>query len=274
MRAEALKGKKSLVVRRVVEEVCAGLAEGDYAGELLAIYYWVTQNIRYMRDIDNVELLKSPDNLLKTRSGDCDDIATLLAAMFMAAGNPVQFAIVAFNNSMRPAYSHVFVEAITPHGPVLFDPVANRIQGEMVSNIKAKKTFPVSGGPGVHDAGIGSLGFAGAVSPVGKTVYSVFDFRTGNYNYYESGEKLLPPTGRMRAPAKRAQFGIVPEWIAAPLPPLATKTGSGPLPKGVIATRQGVIGALRMPESDTWAKLLLGAGLGVFAYTKWWRKKR
>lgn len=266
MREQALKGKKDLEIRRLVEKICEEVAEGDYAGELLAIYYWVKQNIRYMRDIDGVEFLKSPNQLIKTRSGDCDDIATLLAAMFMAAGNPVHFTIVAFNGGM-PVFSHVYVEVVTPHGPVLFDPVANRVQHEMASNIKAKKTFPVSGGPGTHDAGIRGLGrYPSVSSSTGNTLYSVFDYRTGLFNYYEGGKALLPATGRVRAPVKVHKMGIVPESIAAKLPSGAIKVGEGKEAKGVIAARQGFAAFSLTPSVDP-LSLALGVALGVAGYT-------
>ena len=129
----AHKGKKDLEVRRLCEQICSELAQGDYAGECLAIYHWVCQNIRYMRDIHDVEFVKEPGQLLKTRAGDCDDMATLLAAMLMAMGNRCDFVLARFNGSPIP--SHVYVRVLSPKGPIVLDPVANRDTGRMLKQL-------------------------------------------------------------------------------------------------------------------------------------------
>jgi hypothetical protein len=146
MRKFAIKGSSDLDVRRQVELLCAGVHPGDYASEILAIYYWVHANIRYMRDIYDVEFLKEPRMLLQTKSGDCDDIATLLAAMLMAAGNKCAFCVVGFNTPSTP--SHVFVAVQTPKGPVAVDPVAGAATSRMAARITGMQVFQVNGAPG------------------------------------------------------------------------------------------------------------------------------
>ena len=141
MKKFAHKGKEDLEVRRLVEKICSNLTQGDYAGEALACYYWCCQNIRYMRDIHDVEFLKEPRRLLETRAGDCDDIATLLAAMLMACGNRCQFALVGFNGASAPG--HVFVEVLTPGGPVPLDPVANWDTANMLRRARRHHTVQV-----------------------------------------------------------------------------------------------------------------------------------
>jgi len=269
MRRLANEGKKDLEVRRLVEQINAQVAEGDYASELLAIYYWVKQNIRYMRDIAGVEFLKTPRKLLETRSGDCDDIATLLAAMFMAAGNSVQFTIASFRPG-APSFSHVYVEVLTPWGAVVFDPVANRVTDQMLRDMKHKQSFPVSGG--VMGSGVGMAPHVGDVS--GGNVYSVFDYHRGVYDYFEGPSRQIPATGRFRQPVKASKFGIVPEALAATLPVTARKTGSGVVPRGIIAAKNGLVfGALRAPTSDTMFKVAIGAVAGVLIY-KYVRARR
>lgn len=137
----AHKGKQDLEVRRLCEIVCEDLAQGDYAGECLAIYYWVCQNIRYMRDIHDVEFVKEPARVLETRSGDCDDMATLLAAMLMAMGNRCDFVLASFNGAAVP--SHVYVRVYSPKGPIVLDPVANRDTGKMLGELTSASTVPV-----------------------------------------------------------------------------------------------------------------------------------
>lgn len=277
MRRLANEGKKDLEVRRLVEQLNASVAEGDYASELLSIYYWVKQHVRYMRDPAGVEMLKTPRNLLSTRSGDCDDIATLLAAMFMAAGNTVQFAIASFRAG-QPLYSHVFVEVMTPHGPVVFDPVANRVTDEMITNMKHKQVIPVAAGD--MGAGVGALGqLAAHISPSGGgKLYSVFDYNRGLYDYFEGAKGTIPATGRFRKPARARRMGIVPEDLAVTLPAGARKVGSGAEPRGLIAARNGsvssVLGMMKKQSSSPLFLLGLGVMLGAYGIPYLRRKLR
>lgn len=142
MRRFAHKGKSDLDVRQLVETICKDLVQGDYAGEVLAIYYWVCQNIRYMRDIHDVEFVKEPRQVIATRSGDCDDIATLLAAMCMASGNTCQFLLASYS-SAGSMPTHVFLRVNTPSGPMVLDPVANRLTAQMLGRMKNCLSVPV-----------------------------------------------------------------------------------------------------------------------------------
>lgn len=256
MRTVALQGRKDLTVRGLVEEICAGVSQGDYAGEVLAIYYWVCRNIRYMRDPSGVELVKTPTRVLSTRAGDCDDIATLLAAMLLSSGNTVNFAIASFRAG-RPVFSHVFVEVVTPHGLITIDPVGNRVTRKMLRDMKHKQAFPV--GHGAMDAGVGGgcrcvggkcLCGLGALegarhrSQGGQGVYSVYDYRRGVYEYFQGASDGPVATGQFRRPRGGARgFGAPPEDFAESLPITAAKIGEGTAAKGTIATRTGGIAA-------------------------------
>jgi len=143
----AKNGAKNLDIRRLTEKICAEIEPGDYASEALACYYWVFKNIRYMRDIDNVEFLKTPERLIITRSGDCDDIATLLAAMLISCGNVCRFAIVDFSSAgrgPRPMYSHVFCQVLNQKTKqwITVDPVAGKKTKQMHYDTTAVKYFP------------------------------------------------------------------------------------------------------------------------------------
>ncbi len=137
----ANKGKIDPRVRSLVEEICKDIAQGDYASEVLACYYWVCQNIRYMRDIQDVEYVSEPRRILETRAGDCDDMSVLLAAMLLTCGNSVDFVLASFVPSGMP--SHVFVQVRTPTGVVPLDPVANFDTAKMISRILSAKVIRV-----------------------------------------------------------------------------------------------------------------------------------
>lgn len=263
MRSLAQQGKRDLNVRRLAEQITMGVAQGDYSSEVLAIYYWVCRNIRYLRDIDGVEFLQQPRHVIAHRQGDCDDMATLLAALLMTAGNPVQFATAGFAGG-APNYSHVYVEVITPHGTIALDPVANRDTVEMLGRVKHRKTFPVSQG-GMTGNGIGQLRH---MSSDGGTLYSVWDYHRGTYDYYEGPATKIPATGRYRKPTLRMLAGSPPEAIAAALPAGAKKVGSGEAAKGIVATSKA-IGSISLPSANTMMKLAAGAAAGVVVY-RWW----
>lgn len=137
---------KDLNIRALVEKICANLESGDYSSEVLAIYYWCHQNIRYMRDIDNVEFLKTPAQVVATSTGDCDDMACLLAAMLIACGNQVRFVIVDLGPKKPvPVYTHVFVQCYNPPGKcwITIDPVSGIKAGDMHLRTSAYQTMPV-----------------------------------------------------------------------------------------------------------------------------------
>jgi transglutaminase-like putative cysteine protease len=141
MRAFAHKGKGDMKIRDLVEQICSTIIQGDYASEVLACYYWVCQHVRYLRDPHGLEFVKEPSRTLESRAGDCDDVSVLLAAMVMACGNPCRFVLVGFKPGEPP--SHVYVEVLTPHGPVAIDPVANRETLAMQQKICVRVEVPV-----------------------------------------------------------------------------------------------------------------------------------
>lgn len=137
---------KNLDVRNIAEQQCRGLEPGDYSSEILAIHYWVDKNIRYIRDIDNAEFLKTPLRTIQSGTGDCDDIATLMAAMMISVGNIVRFAIVDLSSGggVVPNYSHVFCQVFLPDSNqwITCDPVAGKETVSMHNRVKAIKVFP------------------------------------------------------------------------------------------------------------------------------------
>ncbi len=137
---------KDLDIRSLVEKICINLEPGDYSSEILAIYYWCHQNIRYMQDIHGVEFLKTPKQLLNTKTGDCDDIACLLGAMLISCGNRVRFIIVDLGpKKPTPSYTHVLVQCFSPPGGgwVTIDPVSGPRAGEMHIRTSAYEGFLV-----------------------------------------------------------------------------------------------------------------------------------
>ena len=103
----AREGKKSLRVRETALNLVGMLPQKDWVGQVKHLHEFVKNRIRYVRDIEGVETLHTPDKLLEVGQGDCDDKATLLAAMLKSIGHPARFVAVGF----RPGkFVHVYVE--------------------------------------------------------------------------------------------------------------------------------------------------------------------
>lgn len=105
----------SSFVRQVIDIVRAVPAYDEF-GEAQAVYNWVQRNIRFTKDPLTKEKLYPPQELLKIRAGDCDDISMLLGAMLLALGYPARLVTIAANASDPNEFSHVYVETEIPPG--------------------------------------------------------------------------------------------------------------------------------------------------------------
>lgn len=108
MRQAALQANTTLEVRHLAESIIENVPPKDFRGELEAIQDWVRTNIRYTRDPLYVETLKTPHALLEDRQGDCDDQATLVAALALSIGFKPRF--VAIGTQQAGVFDHVFTE--------------------------------------------------------------------------------------------------------------------------------------------------------------------
>jgi hypothetical protein len=102
-------------VRRT-RDIVSGVAAYDEAGEVQAVYNWVQRNIRFTKDPLTKETLFPPQELLKIKAGDCDDISMLIGAMLLALGYPARLITIAANAQDPDEFSHVYVEAELPPG--------------------------------------------------------------------------------------------------------------------------------------------------------------
>ncbi len=96
-----------VVLQRAVSAVYT-VPQKDELAEVDAIFRFVRDSIRYVRDIVGVETLCSPDKTLERRVGDCDDQATLLATMLEAVGYPTRFVVAAYRHPRE--LEHVYLQ--------------------------------------------------------------------------------------------------------------------------------------------------------------------
>ncbi len=101
----------------------------DRWGEVRALFDWVQRNIRYTRDIYQVELLHTARRMLDLKAGDCDDMTILLGAMLKSIGYPVRIALTGFRPDRPHAYSHVYPEVYVPGRWIALDATMQRPMG-------------------------------------------------------------------------------------------------------------------------------------------------
>lgn len=107
MRRLTRQYKKSPVVRQLALAIVDGTLQKNYPAEIHKIHSFVRDRIRYVKDINGVETLQSPVKTLEIKQGDCDDKATLLAALLESIGHPTRFVALGF----RPnSFNHVLLE--------------------------------------------------------------------------------------------------------------------------------------------------------------------
>lgn len=101
---------------RFAKDIIRQVPAHDEWAEAEAIYTWVLQNVRFAKDPVTKEALYPPSELLKIRSGDCDDISMLLGALYLAVGYPARLVTIAANPNAPDDFSHVYVEVELPPG--------------------------------------------------------------------------------------------------------------------------------------------------------------
>lgn len=122
------------LARYLVED----LKQQDFLGEAKLIQEFVRDQIRYVKDPRNVELIQTPTKTLEIGQGDCDDKSILVSTLLECLGMPTRLAAVGFNNS--DFCSHVLVEVyinrqwhyVETTEPVLFGWTPPNITRKMV----------------------------------------------------------------------------------------------------------------------------------------------
>jgi hypothetical protein len=105
--ARAAVANPQQIVRTKAEQLVGGLPPRQWFEEIRALHGFVRDQIRYLRDPVNMERVATPEMTLEIGQGDCDDKATLLAALLDSIGHPARFIALAFNGE---GFSHVLVE--------------------------------------------------------------------------------------------------------------------------------------------------------------------
>lgn len=106
--------KRCIKVRSAATAAVYLQPEKDDLHEVNAIFESVRDGIRYVRDVLGVETIHTPDKVLETQTGDCDDKSTLLCAMLESIGYQTRFVVAAYTlpGHFEHVYAQVFIPAV------------------------------------------------------------------------------------------------------------------------------------------------------------------
>lgn len=94
----------------------ARVPQFDFAGERRAIYEWKRRSIRFFRDIEGKETLRSARETLHVRGGDCDCQTILTCALLKTIGQLVRIVTISTHPEAPDVFSHVFPEVRDERG--------------------------------------------------------------------------------------------------------------------------------------------------------------
>lgn len=136
---------KDVAVRRLAEAIVAGVMPRDRVSEAAALCDWVASHVRYVRDPVGVELLRTPEALLRDGQGDCDDLAVLLCSLEGSLGFAVRFVV---GEEPVSGQGHIWAEVHIPSFDawVATDPVSGRHASEMLKRLIIRRVVPAFGG--------------------------------------------------------------------------------------------------------------------------------
>lgn len=95
------------LARQLLEKIPGSANSKNYREFARALQHFVRDQIRYVPDIHETETLQTPARTLQIRTGDCDDKATLLAALLGSIGFATRFVAIGLKGG---PYTHVLCE--------------------------------------------------------------------------------------------------------------------------------------------------------------------
>lgn len=143
MRRYARTGSFHPLVRAVAASIIATSDPHDSLDHARKIGNWVSERVQFMRDPADVEHIASPWAMLADIQsayytvGDCDDMATLVAALGLAVGLSAMFVTVGLDQPNAP-FSHVYAALRGPGMPGWFDvdPARTETDGHRITTMK------------------------------------------------------------------------------------------------------------------------------------------
>ncbi len=101
--------------------------EHDKRAEAAALFRFVRDSVRFVSDVAGLETLSDPRMTLQRMVGDCDDQATLLAALLESVGYPTRFVMAGYQT---PMFEHVYLQTWVDGEWINCDPTQRYAFGE------------------------------------------------------------------------------------------------------------------------------------------------
>lgn len=101
--------RKEIPIRELALSIVRSVpGHKNFRGQIEALHKYVQNRIQYVQDIRDVETLQTPIKTLEYGQGDCDDQATLLAALLESVGFHTRFIAVQLQHG--GPFVHVYAE--------------------------------------------------------------------------------------------------------------------------------------------------------------------
>lgn len=150
-----LKAMAAMVDDATDSDIVSAFARGvrarslDYDGMMLHLFRWLRERVRYVADPPGAEHLRSPAMMIErarvdgVAQGDCDDLATLGAAVAWCLGFEVAFVLVGSKPS--GPWEHVaFAVRMPPSRAwLLLDPQESPVIGRLPKQAVRHKVVPM-----------------------------------------------------------------------------------------------------------------------------------
>ena len=83
----------------------AGIRARNYPAQAQAVFDWIQTNMSFTRDPRGIDLYMTPDVMLQTGAGDCDDFVILFCTFMETLGHPT--AMMAVQQPGYETFNHV-----------------------------------------------------------------------------------------------------------------------------------------------------------------------
>ena len=127
MRDYVREYRKNPEIISAARSIVFAVPQKDEFSEVGAVFEWVRDMVRYVRDVHEIETLATPDKTLITRAGDCDDQTTLLAALLESIGYPTRFVVTGYQ--VRDVFEHVHLQVFAGAQWIDCDPTESESLG-------------------------------------------------------------------------------------------------------------------------------------------------
>jgi transglutaminase-like putative cysteine protease len=109
MQALVKEHKASSFIRELAFSIVESVPEKNEPAEIEAIFNYVQNNVRYTKDIHDLETLANPIYTLTIKHGDCDDHAVVLASLLQTIGYQTCFVTTTYDEPFIDTHVYVVV---------------------------------------------------------------------------------------------------------------------------------------------------------------------